>query len=209
MRNGVFVVLLAMIVSAGCNNSAQTGASVAVVHSAPAVYQDPPSFDAGINVQQAYAAIPHRRTIWEEGASPAPAEEKAYLKAMFQVLDQAVAVRVATQQDFSNGQFEHIDADAEYDLLIKYVRGMAVPPKLADYHKHIVSALDQQQYFFRIWKMQGEKFWEKQRAENYPGVRGASKELKAAYGELMAKYPGESAANKDAFFDYHCALDFM
>ena len=158
---------------------------------------------------QAYAAIPHRRTVWEFDTSTVPAGEKAYLKAMFQVLDQAIAVRVATQRDFLNGQFEKIDVDAEYELLVKYVHAMTVPPNLAAYHKHIVSALDQEQYFFRIWKMQGEQFWEKQRTQNYPGVRGASAELKTAYDELMARYPGESAPNKDAFFDYHCALDFM
>jgi hypothetical protein len=33
--------------------------------------------------------------------------------------------------------------------------------------------------------------------------------LRAAYNELMARYPGEAQANKDAFFDYHCALDFL
>ena len=209
MRDGVFVVLLAVMVMAGCGGSADKGARAAVVQAAPVQYQDPPSFDAGMSVEQAYAAIPHRGTVWEIDGSTGPAEEKAYLKAMFHLLDQSVAVRVATLQDFSNGQFEHIDADAEYELLIKYVRGMTVPAKLAVYHRHIASALEQEQYFFRVWRTQGEKFWEKQRAENYPGVRGASAELKAAYGELMAKYPGESAGNKDAFFDYHCALDFM
>ena len=33
--------------------------------------------------------------------------------------------------------------------------------------------------------------------------------LRAAYNELMAKYPSESATSKDACFDYHCSLDFL
>jgi hypothetical protein len=31
----------------------------------------------------------------------------------------------------------------------------------------------------------------------------------AAHNELMARYPNESATNKDAPFDYHCALDLL
>jgi hypothetical protein len=210
MRKYAIAFPVVMTLFAGCKSSPDKPAGPAVVEAAaPAEYSEPPSFDAGIGVEQAYAAIPHRRTVWVEDGSVVPAAEKAYLKAMFRVLDQAVAVRVATMQDFSNGRFEHIDTDAEYDLLVKYVRGMSVPPNLAIYHKHILVALDGEQYFFRQWRMQGEKFWDTQKAGNYPGARGASAELKAAYGELMAKYPGESARNKDAFFDYHCALDFL
>jgi hypothetical protein len=40
-------------------------------------------------------------------------------------------------------------------------------------------------------------------------VQAASAAARAAYGELMSKYPGESQSNKDAFFDFHCALDFL
>jgi hypothetical protein len=29
-------------------------------------YGDPPSVDVGMSVEQAYAAIPHRRTVWVE-----------------------------------------------------------------------------------------------------------------------------------------------
>src|ERR1700687_2902789 len=65
-------------------------------------YSDPPTVDVGLGVEQAYAAIPHRRTIWVENESTVPPEEKAYLKVMFQVLDQGVAVRVAGLQDYSS-----------------------------------------------------------------------------------------------------------
>jgi hypothetical protein len=31
----------------------------------------------------------------------------------------------------------------------------------------------------------------------------------AGHNDLMPRYPNESVINKDAFFDYHCALDFL
>jgi len=39
-----------------------------------------------------------------------------------------------------------------------------------------------------------------QGVSDHAGVRKVSAGLRAAYNELMAKYPNESPANKDAFF---------
>ena len=40
-------------------------------------------------------------------------------------------------------------------------------------------------------------------------MRSASRALQAAYGQLMSLYSNETLTNKDAFYDYHCALDFL
>ena len=40
-------------------------------------------------------------------------------------------------------------------------------------------------------------------------VHTASARLHEAYGQLMRLYPEEGAQNRDAFFDYLCALDFL
>ncbi len=208
MRKCLLFCLSAAIATGGCKSSVRN-VSVTSVQSLPAQYDDPPSFDPGIGVEDAYKAIPHRRTIWTEDGSTIPANEKAYLKVMFQVLDKAVAMRVVSMRDYSNGEFERVDADAEYGLLIKYIEEMDVPPKLAVYHKDIRAVLYEQQYVFRAWKTYGRDFWEKERADGFAGLRTSSAKTQAAYGELMAKYPGESEQNKDAFYDYHCALDFM
>ena len=209
MRKGTVAFLSAVVLLAGCKSSAEESANSTVVEAAPARYGEPPSFDAGLTVEQAYAAIPHHRTVWIESDSAVPLQEKGYLKAIFQVLDQGVAVRVASLQDFSNGRFDSIDTDAEFDLLIKYVREMPVPQKLAAYHKDILDGLSGQRQFFHEWRTERDRFVFTQQVQNHPGVRSSSAALKAAYGELMAKYPGESATNRTAFFDYHCALDFL
>jgi hypothetical protein len=169
----------------------------------------PPIFDVGLSVEQAYAAIPHRRTVWVETDSPVPAEARAYLRVIFRVMDQAVAVRVAGLQNFSAQQFDNSDPAANYGRLIGFVRGMPVPSELETYHQKILEALAGQQQFFADWKSERDQFRFAQQIGGHEGVRNASAALHAAYEELMAKYPDESAANKDAFFDYHCALDFL
>jgi hypothetical protein len=177
--------------------------------SATLQYSDPPSVGVGPSVEEAYAAIPHRRTVWDENGSTIPTGEKEYLQTMFQVLDQAVRVRVAGQQAYSNQQFDSADIDGEFNRLIVFARSMPVPTTLNSYHQQILSALSSERQYFADWKSQGDRFPFAQQVANHPGVRSASANLRSAYGELMSKYPNESPSNKDAFFDYHCALDFL
>jgi hypothetical protein len=177
--------------------------------SATLQYGDPPSVDVGPSVEDAYVAIPHRRTVWDKNGSTVPTGEKEYLQTMFQVLDQAVRVRVAGQQAFSNQRFDSADIDGEFKRLIAFGRSMPVPSNLNSYHQQILSALSSERQYFADWKSQGDRFPFAQQVVNHPGVRSASANLRSAYGELMSKYPNESPSNKDAFYDYHCALDFL
>jgi hypothetical protein len=144
-----------------------------------------------------------------ERESTALPEEKAYLKAMFQVLDEGVAVRVAGLQDFSSQKFDSANIDAEFDRLITYVRAMPVPIALGSYHNNILEGLSGQRQFFAEWKSQRDQFEFARQIPNHPRVLAASSALRTAYNTLMSKYPNDTQRNKDAFFDYHCALDFI
>jgi hypothetical protein len=175
----------------------------------PPQQSEPPALDVGLSVEQAYAAIPHRRTVWDASNSSIPPDEKAYLRVIFEVMDEAVAVRVAGLQNFSAGQFDKSDPAAQYDQLIGFARGIPVPGALADYHQKVLDALMGQRQFFADWKSEREQFRFARQIGDHPGARTASAALRAAYNDLMAKYPNESSTNKDAFFDYHCALDFL
>jgi hypothetical protein len=209
MPKGAAAFFLAMTLLGGCKASPDKSGSAAVVEAAPPVYSEPPTIDAGLSVEQAYAAIPHRRTVWAESESSVPSQEKAYLSVMFQVLDQAVAVRVASLQNYSNKRFDDSDTDAQFERLITFVRGMPVPNALSAYHKDILDGLSGQRRFFQDWKSARGGFAYAQQIGNHAAVRSSSAALRAAYNELMAKYPSEAQANKDAFFDYHCALDSL
>ena len=176
-KTAIFMLVLAIAVLNACRKSAtDSQPAMATQAAAPIEYPDPPTLNPGISVDDAYAAIPHRRTVWAEEGSTVPAPERDYLKVMFRLEDEAVAARVAGLQKYSRNQFEDSDVDSEFDQLITFARGAVPPPSLIDQN---------------------------------PAARKASGELRAAYEELMSKYPQEGQTNKDAFFDYHCALDFM
>jgi len=202
------IVALALTVIGACRKSANDSPSAAQT-AAPLQYNDPPLLSPGISVDDAYAAIPHRRTVWAAAESTVPSPERDYLKAMFTLEDEAVAARVAGLQKYSRSQFDDSDVDSEFDQLISFARSVVPPKSLSAYHDHVLEALIAQQKFFREWKSAGSQFPYAQRIAENPDARKASGELKAAYQELMDKYPQEGQTNKDAFFDYHCALDFM
>jgi hypothetical protein len=171
-------------------------------------YTDPPQADAGMSVDDAYAVIPHRRTVWSDDQTTVPAGEREYLKAMFQVLDQTVVARSAGIQNYSRGNFTSFDAEGELEQLSDYVRQAQVPPGLADYDRQVLAALAGEQQFFHDWTSDPDHFNYTTQVNSHPGVNSSSAALRAAYQVLMSRYPQESQANQDAFFDYHCAADF-
>jgi hypothetical protein len=222
-RPAAVVALVAIGLLAGCKKQVNpsTTASAAPADALPAPapmvggvdpssrYADPPSVDAGLSVEQAYAAIPHRRTAWTESQTTVPADERAYLRTIFTVVDQAIAVRVAGLQNFSQQRFDSVDVDTQFDRLLSFTQSMPVPARLGAYHRQIIAALSSDRQFFAEWKVQGASFSYAQELAANGNVQAASAAARAAYSELMSKYPAESQQNKDAFFDYHCALDFL
>jgi hypothetical protein len=205
LRN-MIVSLLALCAFAGCKNSPD---KPGVVEAQTLDYGTPPKFNLSVSVEQAYDAIPHRRTVWNDADSTASPAEKAYLKTIFEVLDEATAVRIAGMQNYSAGHVDYSDPDAEYEQLINFTRGMTPPKNLETYHGYILAGLTNQRQFFTDWKAKGDAFGYPLCIKTHPGVQRASGALRSAYNELMAHYPADAAANKDAFFDYHCALDFL
>ncbi len=77
-----------------------------------------------------------------------------------------------------------------------------------NYNKQVLAALVGEQQFFHDWKPEPDYFDYTRQVNSHPAVNQASAALRAAYQDLMSKYPQESPANRDAFFDYHCAADF-
>ena len=137
-----------------------------------------------------------------------PASERDYLSAMFHVLDQAVVVQVAGTRSYQRKDFDGFDAEGNLDRLIDYVQNTQAPPRLRNYNGDIVTALSGERQFFRDWKNQPDSFNYAGQVGSHQGLTQADVALHAAYQELMTKYPHESQANQDAFYDYHCGADF-
>lgn len=210
MKRLLFIAIPALTVTlvffAGCNSSS---GRPGVVKAQTLDYGTPPTFNIGLSVDQAYAAIPHRRTVWNDADSTASPAEKAYLKTIFEVLEQATAVRVAGMQNYAAGHSDYSDPDSEYEQLITFTQSMTPPPNLAAYHGLVLQGLTNQRQFFTEWKANADHFGYPQIVSTHPAVQRASGALRSAYQELMRRFPAEAQSNKDAFFDYHCALDFL
>lgn len=208
LRGGQTAAAQNAATGAGSGQTASNAAAAAGT-ATPSQSIDPPVLGLDLSVEQAYAAIPHRRTLWAAVDSTAPAEEQVYLNSAFQTVDQGIALRVAAQQNYRDGNFDATDIDAQYERLVSYARGMSVPIGLAAHHRDMLNALTSDRQFFRNWNRDRGTFAFAQRVADAPEVRSASSAAHAAYSELIGRYPNDSATNKDAFYDYYCALDFL
>jgi hypothetical protein len=164
-----------------------------------------------LSVEEAYAAIPHRRTAMDFAAANMPERDKHYLSAAFHLIDQAVRLRVAAYQRFSRGDAGAAQLISDMDRVIDCWQHLEAPADLSTYHRQLRQALADQRAFFAEWRSAGQGFRHGGPDElgSHPKVQSASAALRAAYEILMRQYPDEGSNNRDAFFDYHCALDFL
>ena len=170
-----------------------------------------PTLNLDLSVDAAYAAIPHRRTAMDFAASNMQEQDKRYLEVAFHLVDQAVRLRVTAYQKFSRSEVGDSQSISDMDRLVDYLQNTEAPANLSSYREHLLQALSDQRAFFAEWHTQGPQFQygSPQTIGTHPKVQSASSALREAYGILMQTYPSESNNNKEAFFDYHCALDFL
>jgi hypothetical protein len=173
--------------------------------------RDAPTFDLPLSTADAYAAIPHRRTQMDFAAAQMTAQDKSYLEVAFYLIDQAIRLRVTAQRAFAQGTGEEAHLLADMAQVVAYLKTIEPPTALATYHKLLVQAITDERAFFQAWADAGREF-PYGRAEmlpTHPKVQSSSAALNRAYQILMQTYSSEAQHNQDAFFDYHCALDFM
>jgi hypothetical protein len=170
-----------------------------------------PTLNLDLSVDAAYAAIPHRRTAMSFASSNMPDQDKRFLEVAFHVIDQAIRLRVSAYQKFSRSEVGDSQSLSDMDRLVDYLQNTEAPASLSSYQGRLLQALSDQRAFFEEWQTQGQQFQygRPQTIGTHPKVQSASSALREAYGILMETYPGEGNHNKDAFFDYHCALDFL
>ncbi|MDF1660444.1 MAG: hypothetical protein P1V97_01645 [Planctomycetota bacterium] len=165
-----------------------------------------------VSVEKAYKMIPHRRTKFTFKGSTVKGDDKAYLEKAFKIVDEAVRCRVVTMHDYAKkapkkaGKLRN-----DYQKLLDYLKTLTPPKKLAKYQESLISAMTAQIDFFKEWEKGGKSFryGGLRQLRSHPKVTGASRFLIAGYQVLMRAYAGESKKNKEAFFDYHCSLDFI
>lgn len=172
-----------------------------------------PPLPGRFTVAGAYEAIPHRRTIFAFEKSSIAEGEKEYLRLMFELIDRGIVLRVSAYQSFYYGYEDRKELLDGMSALASFVEHRVTPPKeLGSYHGKVLAALDDQREFFSEWLGQGSRFRyrEGRSLGGHPRVARSSQALRAAYGILMSRYGAhEAIQNRNAFFDYHCALDFL
>lgn len=135
---------------------------------------------AAMSVDEAYAAIPHRRTVFDRGAATMSAAEADGLARLFALVDRAIVARVTR---------------AGHDAVLAELRALDLPERLS----HVQALVTEAVVAERAFVVDGDQ----------SGIRTASARLHEAYAELMRLFPGEGPNNRDAFFDYLCALDYL
>ncbi len=93
-----------------------------------------------------------------------------------------------------------------YDKILNNLKSLDVPSSLVKVHRLVIEAIEHQRNFLEEWQKDPKK---KRNFAADPKVRSANKKLIHAYQKLMALYSNERPHNKQAFFDYLCALDFI
>jgi hypothetical protein len=169
-----------------------------------------PVFDLPFSVEEAYAAIPHRRTVFDFEGSSVPPTEAEYLRLVFHLLDQGTRLRVTAYRDlYRQAESEARPVD-RYTELISRIESLAPPSHLGAYRDAVLRALKDQRAVFEEWTQAGAGFSFRNRIAPPPKVRSASQALQQAYRLLMSRYGAtEPRHNRDALFDVHCALDFL
>ena len=98
----------------------------------------------------------------------------------------------------------HSQAADNYDAILAKLGELKVPDKLEKAHQLVTQAVQEQREYLGQLAKSGESF-----NAAAPLVQSSHGKLVAAYGELMRLYPSENQNNKQAFYDYLCALDFI
>src|SRR5262245_59586149 len=133
-----------------------------------------------MSVDEAYASIPHRRTVFDRRTATMPADEADVLQRLFALVDRAIVARVTR---------------SGYEPLLAELRALDPPARLRHVHALVIEAVVAEHAYLTT-NQQG-------------AVQTASARLHEAYAELLRLFPDESPHNRDAFFDYLCALDFL
>lgn len=165
-----------------------------------------------MSVDEAYRAIPHNRTNFDPSTAGMSAVEHTYLDRVFELINQAIVLRVETGQRLGNDT-QWPDAYPRYLRSItsirEQLRQLNTPIKLWPVRNLLDDVFENHRHYFERQsqlRQAGQPF---SFDANDPPIARSHAKLIDAYNILMGLYPHETKANQQAFFDHLCALDFI
>ena len=162
-----------------------------------------------MTADEAYSAIPHRRTLYEPPKSTIAAESARELGRLFTLTDEGVVLRVQGMR----AQRERNAAEVRnllerYDALIAKLAAEKFGGEVASARDLIVDGVRMHRKYLASRPTGGMTFVRNELTAA-PEVTQASRKLIGAYQLLMTRFPKEAAHNKTAFYDHLCALDYL
>ena len=154
-----------------------------------------------MEVDQAYRLIPHQRTVFQLHQSAIPASEAQQVGRLLSLAEKAMVERVDAMV---NGAGK-TDYFSQIDGILWQIDQLRVPTQVHAARDHIQKAVQQHRAFFELQNATGNQV----EANRQQLVQSSHRHLISAYQQLMQTYPEETKHNKQAFFDYLCALDFI
>jgi hypothetical protein len=162
-----------------------------------------------MTVEEAYAAIPHKRTVFDGNASRLSAAQIDSLKRLFASSDRGVVLRVEGLRALRGAEAVQLrKAINDYRALASAVASLNVSAEIKPAQHLIAQAIADHQRFFEM-KLRDSETLAKRDIAFTADINQASQKLHRAYDVLMKAFPNEAASNKTAFYDYLCALDFL
>jgi len=154
-----------------------------------------------MGTEQAYQLIPHQRTVFQLHKTNLPASEAQQVAKLLTLSEKAMVERVNALKNGASktGYLSRIDS------ILWQIEQLQVPGQVEAARDHIQLAVQQHRSFFELQNVSGSNA----RASRNQLILSSHKHLLSAYGVLMQSYPEEAKHNKQAFFDYLCALDFI
>jgi hypothetical protein len=162
-----------------------------------------------MTVEEAYAAIPHKRTVFDGNASRLSAAHVDSLKRLFASSDQGVVLRVEGLRVLRSAEAAQLRKTInDYRALASALASLNVSAEIKPAQDLIAQAIADHQRFFET-KLRDNAALAKRDAAFTADINQASQKLHRAYDVLMKAFPNEPATTKAAFYDYLCALDFL
>jgi hypothetical protein len=154
-----------------------------------------------LETEQAYRLIPHQRTVFDMERSNIPESDAQSVARLLLLAEKAMVERVDALR---NGPAKS-NYLSRIDSILWQIEQLPVPSTVDAASAHILAAVQQHRAFFELYGASGNQA--KQSREQL--VQSSHRHLISAYNQLMQSYPAETKHNKQAFFDYLCALDFI
>lgn len=156
----------------------------------------------------------HRFTPYLRNESPLTLPESEYLQNLFILAELAMKNRIDAQRYFGQGKDQIVkeNFNYRYERLLEAFAALTPPnKKTAKAQELIKQAMTEQSMFINEWADAPYDQTPKYRRtfSRHEYVQSSHKKLLKAYNLLMRAYPKETANNKQAFFDYLCAMDFI